>query len=67
MPTYTYECPNGHRDTRIRGMAFRDHMAICREPGCFEDMERVPDAPAFALKGSGFHAVDYPKERRRGE
>ncbi len=36
---------------------------ICPIPKCLGLLVRLPAAPSFVLKGPGFHANDYPKER----
>jgi putative FmdB family regulatory protein len=61
MPTYTFKCPSGHRFEQMRPIKHRDGIATC--PECRVLAFRVPDAPAFALRGAGFHANDYAKPR----
>ena len=31
-------------------------------PGCHATLEKLPAAPNFVLKGSGFHVNDYPSK-----
>lgn len=64
MPTYGYKCVNGHEKEQQRTIKDRDNIAICEV--CFSWMTRLPAAPAFALKGAGFHSVDYRKPQPRG-
>ena len=61
MPTYGYKCANGHEKEQQRSVKDRDNIAICEV--CFSWMTRLPAAPAFALKGSGFYVNDHPKPR----
>lgn len=59
MPTYSFRCANGHECDRWRLIEDRDLPVMC--PECEGDMTRQPAAPGFALRGSGFHSVDYAK------
>ncbi len=57
MPTYDYECPNGHRFELFHSMK-DDSAKHC--PQCDGISKRVPGGGAGLLfKGSGFYQTDY--------
>jgi len=57
MPTYTYECPAGHRFEEFHSMT-DDRARRC--PKCKRKARRVPSGGAGLLfKGSGFYITDY--------
>ena len=43
MPTYEYQCPNGHHVERVRPMAFSAEPVTCGE--CGQDAARIISAP----------------------
>lgn len=56
MPTYEYECLNGHHvdvDQRIT----EDPLEKC--PTCGVDTKRLISRTSFVLKGGGWSATDY--------
>ncbi|MBN1306786.1 MAG: zinc ribbon domain-containing protein [Chitinispirillaceae bacterium] len=61
MPTYEYECGVcGKRFERFQSMSEKP-LETC--PECGGKLERLLGTGAgFILKGSGFHATDYPEE-----
>ncbi|HXS81964.1 MAG TPA: FmdB family zinc ribbon protein [Methylomirabilota bacterium] len=57
MPTYVYECEQGHRFELFHSMS-DDSAKLC--PECGAAAKRVPAGGAgFLFKGSGFYATDY--------
>ena len=61
MPTYEYQCPNGHHFERFQRIS-EDPKAEC--PECGESAERLLSAGAgFILKGSGFYSTDYRSDQ----
>lgn len=58
MPTYEYECPNGHRYETREGF---DAPATQKCPTCRKMARRVLFAPPIVFKGSGFYVTDSRK------
>lgn len=57
MPTYDYECPEGHRFERFLKMS-DDPKASC--PECGKPAQRLISGGAgFLFKGDGFYITDY--------
>jgi len=65
MPLFVFRCPECGQEVEELRTVTRDvpiKICDCKLGGV--TMENVVTAPAgFRLKGSGFHSVDYPKER----
>lgn len=62
MPNYDYACLTcKHRFEAQRPMAQRNQLAECPRCGAHTGL-RQASAPAFKLKGKGFHVNDYPKK-----
>mgnify|MGYP006281439603 CR=1 FL=1 len=63
MPTYEYECPEGHRFERFQKMS-EAPRAEC--PTCGAQARRLLSGGAgFLFKGEGFYATDYRSEDYR--
>jgi len=63
MPTYDYECENGHRFELFHGIK-DETPKTC--PQCGAPSKRVPAGGGGILfKGSGFYATDYRSESWR--
>ena len=61
MPTYEYQCPNGHHFERFQRIS-EEPGAEC--PECGKSAERLLSAGAgFIFKGSGFYSTDYRSEQ----
>lgn len=57
MPTYEYQCPQGHEFERFQRMS-DEPRAEC--PECGEEAERVLSGGAgFLFKGEGFYITDH--------
>ena len=57
MPTYDYECPEGHRFEVFQKMS-DDPVAAC--PKCGATAERkISGGAGFLFKGDGFYITDY--------
>lgn len=62
MPTYEYECQNGHVFEQMRDMDLRNAPTtcpVCRKPGV-----RKLSAPGVIFKGTGFYETDYRRKRK---
>jgi putative FmdB family regulatory protein len=60
MPTYEYECPDGHRFEKFQKMADKPR-AKC--PTCGKTATRkISGGAALVFKGSGFYITDYGKD-----
>lgn len=63
MPTYEYQCPNGHEFELFQRMS-DEPRADC--PDCGEEAERLLSGGAgFIFKGEGFYSTDYRSEEYR--
>jgi putative FmdB family regulatory protein len=59
MPTYDYECPEGHVFEEFQSMN-AEPVAKC--PTCGKDGRRlISSGSALMFKGSGFYITDYKK------
>jgi putative FmdB family regulatory protein len=56
MPTYAYECPNGHPYEERRSMSDDQQRTICPKPDCAQPLRRVYDAVPISFKGKGFYS-----------
>jgi putative FmdB family regulatory protein len=60
MPTYEYECPDGHRFEKFQKMTDKPR-AKC--PACGKTATRkISGGAALVFKGSGFYITDYGKD-----
>ncbi|HEV8125870.1 MAG TPA: zinc ribbon domain-containing protein [Gemmatimonadales bacterium] len=60
MPTYEYECPNGHRFEKIQKITEKSG-AKC--PVCGKAATRkISGGAGLVFKGSGFYITDYGKD-----
>ena len=60
MPTYEYECPQGHTFEKIQKMADKPR-AKC--PTCGQPATRkISGGAGLVFKGSGFYITDYGKD-----
>jgi len=64
MPSYDYKCEHcDHLYTVFKPLAEFDSKEKC--PFCRKLATKVITPPSgFVLKGEGFHANDYPKEKK---
>lgn len=60
MPTYEYECSNGHRFERVQKMSDKP-VAKCPECGA-KASRRISGGQGLIFKGSGFYITDYGKD-----
>lgn len=59
MPLYEYQCSQCGRFEIIR--KFSDEpLTAC--PTCGRDINKLPSAPAFQFKGTGWYVTDYAKK-----
>ena len=65
MPNYDFRCDTcGHVfENRV---SFETKLVFCPQCHC-EAARRLPSAPAFQLKGTGFYKNDYGKKEERSE
>jgi putative FmdB family regulatory protein len=60
MPTYEYECPEGHRFEKFQKMTDKPRA---RCPTCGKLATRkISGGAALVFKGSGFYITDYGKD-----
>ena len=60
MPTYEYECPEGHRFEKFQKMTDKPRA---RCPTCGKAATRkISGGAALVFKGSGFYITDYGKD-----
>lgn len=60
MPTYEYECSNGHRFERVQKMSDKP-VAKCPDCGA-KASRRISGGQGLIFKGSGFYITDYGKD-----
>lgn len=60
MPTYEYECANGHRFERVQKMSDKP-IAKCPECGA-KASRKISGGQGLIFKGSGFYITDYGKD-----
>lgn len=60
MPTYEYECPNGHHFELFQRMS-DEPRASCPECGA-ESRRLLSGGAGFLFKGEGFYTTDYRSE-----
>lgn len=60
MPTYEYECPDGHAFEKFQKMADRPRAKcpICGKPAT----RKISGGSALVFRGSGFYITDYGKD-----
>lgn len=60
MPTYEYECPEGHVFDRFQKMTDkpRAKCPVCGKPGA----RRISGGAGLVFRGSGFYITDYGKD-----
>lgn len=60
MPTYEYECSNGHQFDRVQKMSDKP---IAKCPNCgAKASRRISGGQGLIFKGSGFYITDYGKD-----
>jgi putative FmdB family regulatory protein len=57
MPTYDYECPNGHRFELFQRMS-DEPVSECPECGAHAQ-RKISGGAGFLFKGEGFYITDY--------
>ncbi|MEP6589799.1 MAG: FmdB family zinc ribbon protein [Gemmatimonadota bacterium] len=69
MPTYEYQCANGHRFERVQKMSDKP-ATKCPECGA-KASRKISGGQGLIFKGSGFYITDYGKDgkgaRKDGE
>ncbi len=63
MPLYEYQCPGCGNFEVIQKFA-DDPLSAC--PTCGQGVSKLPSAPAFHLKGSGWYLTDYARKGKGG-
>lgn len=56
MPTYSYECLNGHPYKEERGMRDPQQRTTCPKPGCGKELKRKFETSPIMFKGPGFYS-----------
>jgi putative FmdB family regulatory protein len=60
MPLYEYECESCGQRTEALQRVDAPPLAEC--PHCAGRLRKLPSAPAFHLKGSGWYVTDYARK-----
>ena len=63
MPLYEYQCPTCGNFEVIQKFADAP-LSSC--PTCGRNVSKLPSAPAFHLKGSGWYLTDYARKGNGG-
>ena len=60
MPTYEYQCPEGHKFELLQKMSDRPRAKcpVCGRPGT----RQISGGAGLIFKGSGFYITDYGKD-----
>lgn len=60
MPTYEYECPEGHQFEKLQKMSDKPRAAcpVCGKPA----VRKISGGAGLVFKGSGFYITDYGKD-----
>jgi putative FmdB family regulatory protein len=60
MPTYEYQCPDGHRFEKFQKMSDKPQAKcpVCGKPA----IRRISGGAGLVFKGSGFYITDYGKD-----
>jgi putative FmdB family regulatory protein len=60
MPTYEYECPEGHEFEKFQKMTDRPRAKcpVCGKPAT----RKISGGAGLVFKGSGFYITDYGKD-----
>ena len=60
MPTYEYECPEGHTFEKFQRISDkpRAKCPVCGKPGT----RKISGGAGLVFKGSGFYITDYGKD-----
>jgi putative FmdB family regulatory protein len=60
MPTYEYQCPDGHRFEKFQKMSEKPHAKcpVCGKPAT----RKISGGAGLVFKGSGFYITDYGKD-----
>jgi len=60
MPTYEYECPEGHQFEKMQKMSDKARAAcpVCGKPA----VRKISGGAGLVFKGSGFYITDYGKD-----
>lgn len=60
MPTYEYQCPDGHVFEKFQKMTdkSRAKCPVCGQPGT----RKISGGAGLVFKGSGFYITDYGKD-----
>jgi putative FmdB family regulatory protein len=60
MPTYEYECPEGHQFEKLQKMSDKPRATcpVCGKPA----VRKISGGAGLVFKGSGFYITDYGKD-----
>lgn len=60
MPTYEYECPDGHQFEKLQKMSDKPRATcpVCGKPA----VRKISGGAGLVFKGSGFYITDYGKD-----
>ncbi len=65
MPIYEYQCRKCGSTFEAMQKISAKPLTTCELDGCKGKVQRLISASGFILKGSGWHANDYPSESRK--
>jgi putative FmdB family regulatory protein len=57
MPTYAYECEEGHPYEEARGMSDPQQREVCPKPDCAKSLRRKFESSSILFKGRGFYST----------
>ena len=65
MPTYEYECPDGHAFEKFQKINDkpRAKCPVCGKPGT----RKISGGAGLVFRGSGFYITDYGKDGKKAE
>ena len=63
MPTYEYECPDGHQFEKLQKMSDKPRATcpVCGKPA----VRKISGGAGLVFKGSGFYLTDYGRNAHR--
>jgi putative FmdB family regulatory protein len=65
MPTYEYECPDGHQFEKLQKMSDKPRATcpVCGKPA----VRKISGGAGLVFKGSGFYITDYGKDGKKDQ
>lgn len=63
MPTYEYECTNGHQFT-VNQKITDEPLKVCKVGACKRKVQRLISGTSFVLKGDGWAKDGYGGKKK---